>query len=292
MQKYQPIWKDYRLHIAVIIISIIAELIGSINIEFGDFSMTLSPMIFSMIMMTVFYLVTKGKILNEDNARRASSMMSISVGLLIAKMGVSSGAALDQVLEAGIPIVLQNIGEGFSFILGLPIAMYVFKMGKEAIGMTFGVSRETNVAIISNKYGPDSPEFRGVMTNYITGTVFGVIVISLIVSVLLQMPFISEESIALATGIGSASMMAGGLGTLIEQVPEKAQTLEAYAALSNVISTAVSIYITLLIGLPLTERSYGFLDRFRKNKNDESGEMEPAVEQVAEEAKGDVNNDR
>lgn len=292
MQKYQPIWKDYRLHIAVIIISIIAELIGSINIEFGDFSMTLSPMIFSMIIMTVFYLVTKEKILNEDNARRASSMMSISVGLLIAKMGVSSGAAIDQVLEAGIPIVLQNLGEGFSFILGLPIAMYVFKMGKEAVGMTFGVSRETNVAIISNKYGPDSPEFRGVMTNYITGTVFGVIVISFIVSILLQLPFVSDESIALATGIGSASMMAGGLGTLLEQVPEKAQTLEAYAALSNVISTAVSIYITLLIGLPLTERSYSFLDRFRGNKKDKNGEMEPAVEQVAEEVKGDVNNDR
>lgn len=134
--------------------------------------------------------------------------------------------------------------------------------------MAFGVSREANVALISDKYGAESPEFRGVMTNYIVGTIFGVIAMSFLISVLVQLPFISPESIALATGIGSASMMAGGMGTLLEFFPEQATTLEAYAAMSNLVSSVLNIYIALFIGLPLTERAYTFLDRFRSNKQD------------------------
>jgi len=195
-------------------------------------------------------------------------MMAFAGGVLIAKLGVSSGAAMDEVLNAGLAITLQNIGEGFSFILGLPVAILIFGLKRESIGMSFGVSRESNVALISDKYGAESPEFRGVMTNYIVGTIFGVIAVSLLISVLVQIPFISPESIALATGIGSASMMAGGMGTLLEHFPEQAMTLEAYAAMSNLVSSVVNIYIALFIGLPLTEKAYHLLNRFRRNDSE------------------------
>lgn len=268
MEYSKFVWKDWRLHVMVLIFTVVAEMIGSQTIRFGDFSMTLSPLIFSMLLMTVFYLIPAQNIITEKNSPNASKMMSLAGGILIAKLGVSSGAAMEEVLNAGLAITLQNIGEGFSFMLGLPIAVLVFGLKRESIGMTFGVSREANVALISDKYGAESPEFRGVMTNYIVGTIFGVIAMSFLISVLVQIPFISPESIALATGIGSASMMAGGMGTLLEQFPEQATKLEAYAAMSNLVSSVVNIYIALFIGLPLTERAYSFLNRFRYSKEE------------------------
>lgn len=277
MNNAKPIWIDWRLHVMVLVFTVIAEMIGSQTIRFGSFSMTLSPLIFSMILMTVFYLVPWQNLVTDKSVRNASKMMSFAGGILIAKLGVSSGAAMDEVLNAGLAITLQNLGEGFSFVLGLPLAVLVFKMKRESVGMSFGVSREANVALISDKYGADSPEFRGVMTNYIVGTIFGVIAMSLLISILVQIPFISPRSIALATGIGSASMMAGGMGTLLDIFPEEATTLEAYAAMSNLVSSVVNIYIALFLGLPLTEKAYNILSG-KKDKDSNK-----VIEQGAEE---------
>src|SRR5699024_3185761 len=99
----------------------------------------------------------------------------------------------------------------------------------------------------------------------IVGTIFGVVAVSFLISVLAEIPFISPKSLALATGIGSASMMVGGRGTLLEQFPEIATELEAYAAISNLISSVVNIYIAMFIGLPLTEKAYRWFTR-KKSK--------------------------
>lgn len=263
MEKTQPIWKDYRLHVMVLIFSVIAELIGSQSVKLGRFSFTLAPLIFSMLLMTIFYLIPQQKIITEKSTKNASAMMALAGGLLIAKLGVSSGAAIEEVMQAGIAVTLQNLGEGFSFLIGLPLAI-VFGMKRESIGMTFGVSREANVALISEKYGAESPEFRGVMTNYIVGTIFGVVAVSFLMSILAEIPYISPISLSLATGIGSASMMVGGLGTLIERFPEMATELEAYAAISNLVSSVINIYTAIFIGLPLTERAYRWFDKLRE----------------------------
>ncbi|MBZ6527357.1 DUF3100 domain-containing protein [Aerococcaceae bacterium DSM 111021] len=263
MEKTQPIWKDYRLHVMVLIFSVIAELIGSQSVKLGRFSFTLAPLIFSMLLMTIFYLIPQQKIITEKSTKNASAMMALAGGLLIAKLGVSSGAAIEEVMQAGIAVTLQNLGEGFSFLIGLPLAI-VFGMKRESIGMTFGVSREANVALISEKYGAESPEFRGVMTNYIVGTIFGVVAVSFLMSILAEIPYISPISLSLATGIGSASMMVGGLGTLIERFPEMATELEAYAAMSNLVSSVINIYTAIFIGLPLTERAYRWFDKLRE----------------------------
>lgn len=267
---YKPIWKDWRLHLMVFIFTVIAEVIGTQRISFGIFSLSLAPLIFSMILMTVFYLWPRQDVVTEKSIGTASAMMGIAGGLLLAKLGVSSGAVIEEVLTAGITITLQNLGEGFSFVLGLPVAILLFNMDREAIGMSFGVSREANVALISERYGSESPEFRGVMTNYIVGTIFGVIAMSILISILVQLP-IRPESIALATGIGSASMMVGGMGTLLEYFPEQATTLEAYAAMSNLVSSVIAVYTAVFLGLPMTEWAYKLL-KGKNNKKVEDGE--------------------
>ncbi len=261
--KKQILWKDYRLHLLVFIASIIAELIGSVRVPLGRFSFTLAPLIFSMLIMALIYIVPKKPLFSSQSVQNASAMMALTGGMLLAKLGVSSGASIEEVLNSGLAITLQNLGEGFSFILGLPVAVLLFNMGRESIGMSFGVSREANVALISERYGAESPEFRGVMVNYIVGTIFGVIVVSLLMSILSEVSFIRPHSLALATGIGSASMMVGGLGTLIERFPELQTELEAYAAVSNIVSSVIAVYTAIFIGLPLTEWAYKGLSKVK-----------------------------
>ncbi|AMB99103.1 hypothetical protein AWM75_03395 [Aerococcus urinaehominis] len=257
--------RDWRLHALVFVSSIVAELIGPVRVPLGRFSFTLAPLIWSMILMAVIYIAPKKAVLSEKNVGHAATAMALAGGLLMAKLGVSSGASLNEILAAGLPVALQNLGEGFSSLFSLPLAILVFGMSREAIGMTFGVSREANVTLISEKYGAESAEFRGVMVNYIVGTVFGVVAVSMLVSFLSTLPFISPRSLALASGIGSASMMVGGLGTLIENYPDQAQVLEAYAAASNVVSTVIAIYTSLFIGLPFTEWWYKMLKGGKQN---------------------------
>lgn len=87
--------------------------------------------------------------------------------------------------------------------LALPVALLLgFK--KETIGMTNSIGRETNVAVVIDKFGFDSAETRGVLTVFIIGTVIGTLYISflscfLCVSVLPLHPY----AFAMATGVGS-----------------------------------------------------------------------------------------
>lgn len=255
----QPLWKDYRLHVLVLLFTVAAELIGSKTVTAGGISVTFAPLIFSMLMMTVFYLLPQN-LVNEKTVKTASPMMSVACALLMAKMGVTSGASLDLIADAGVGVIIQNFGDALTMSFALPVAIF-FKMKREAIGMTFGLSREANVALISDKYGADSPEFRGVMTNYIVGTIFGVIAISIYSSLLLNFPFFSPQAIAMAVGVGSASMMSGGLASLIESYPAMEAELTAYASISNLISGAIAIYLAIFVALPLTEKLYALLSR-------------------------------
>lgn len=255
----QPLWKDYRLHVLVLLFTVAAELIGSQTVTAGGISVTFAPLIFSMIMMTVFYLLPQN-LVNEKTVKVASPMMNVACALLMAKMGVTSGASLDLVAEAGVGVIIQNFGDALTMTFALPVAIF-FKMKREAIGMTFGLSREANVALISDKYGADSPEFRGVMTNYIVGTIFGVLAISFYSSLLLNFSFFSPQAIAMAVGVGSASMMSGGLASLIERFPAMEAELTAYASISNLISGAIAIYLAIFVALPLTEKLFALLGR-------------------------------
>ena len=52
----------------------------------------------------------------------------------------------------------------------MPFAL-LLGLRRESIGATFSIAREPNIAIISDMYGLDTPEGRGVMGVYVAGTV-------------------------------------------------------------------------------------------------------------------------
>jgi hypothetical protein len=57
------------------------------------------------------------------------------------------------------------------------------------VGATFSLDREPAFTMVSEKYGTDSDQNRGVVAMYVFGTLFGAVYISLLASLLLSTVF-------------------------------------------------------------------------------------------------------
>ena len=252
-------WRDYRLHGTVLILVVIAELIGVINIPITrNVVVTIMPLIFTIILGLVFYLAKPITWIQRKQARIAEGAMMLFICVLIAKLAISSGQSIHLIFEMGPALILQELGH-LATILILPLALLLgFK--KEAIGMTNSIGREPNVAVVVDKYGFNSPESRGVFAIFIIGSVIGTIFISFLVSFSLSFIPLHPYAYAMASGVGSASMNAAAIGPTLEAFPALETSIEAFAGFSNLLSFCVGIYIVIFIALPITEKMYNWLE--------------------------------
>ena len=252
-------WRDYRLHVTVLILVVVAELIGTQKIPItGDVAITIMPLIYTIVLGLIFYLDKRITWIKRKQARIAEGAMMLFIGVLIAKLAVSSGQSIHLIFEMGPALILQEIGH-LATILVLPIALLLgFK--EEAIGMTNSIGREPNVAVVVDKYGFNSPESRGVFAIFIIGTVIGTIFISFLVTLSLSFLPFHPYAFAMASGVGSASMNAAAIGPTLAAFPGLESQIEAFAGFSNLLSFCVGIYIVIFLALPLTERVYRWLE--------------------------------
>ena len=247
------LWKDWKLHMTILVAVMIAEFIGVINLSIGGLGITLLPLLYAMVIMAIIYLFKPIKFIGKEQAKIASPLLTLSVSLLMAKLGVASGESIEAVIEAGPVLLLQNLGNIGTLLIAMPIAL-LLGLKRESLGMTHSLGREANIGLISDVYGPDTAEFRGVMTSYIVGTLFGTILMSFIPSIFVNLGIFSPEAAAMAVGSGSASMMTAGLGAVAQVAPgADYTTLQAFASISNIISSAISVYLAIFITLPLGE---------------------------------------
>ena len=252
-------WRDYRLHITVFVLVIIAELIGTITIPItNDVAITIMPLIYTIILGLIFYLAKPIKWIQRKQARIAEGAMMLFIGVLIAKLAVSSGQSIHLIFEMGPALVLQELGH-LATILVLPLALLLgFK--EEAIGMTNSIGREPNVAVVVDKFGFNSPQSRGVFAVFIIGTVIGTIFISFLVTLSLSFLPLHPYAFAMASGVGSASMNAAAIGPTLAAFPGLETSIEAFAGFSNLLSFCVGIYIVIFVAMPLTEKLYYWLE--------------------------------
>jgi len=200
------------------------------------------------------------------------------------KLGLTVGAALPQVKQAGWALLFQEFGHALGTLaLGLPLAL-LLGIKREAVGATFSVGREGNLVIIGEKYGMASPEGRGVLAEYITGTVLGALFIAVLAGFIASLHVFDPRSLAMGAGVGSGSLMAAALGAIAAQQPaEMLPQLTAIAAASNLLTTVAGFYFTLFLSLPLCSWLYGKLEpvlgRFSKRGAPDAGTA--AVSQVS-----------
>ncbi|AGY75470.1 DUF3100 domain-containing protein [Clostridium autoethanogenum] len=251
--------KYFKIFILALILVVVTELIGQKKIKLGPGYLVFLPMLYALVIGIIISL-PKLKIMSEDEMKLSNDIMGIVVILFVAKIGATMGPSIVMLVKSGWALCFQELGHFLgTVILGLPIAL-LLGLKREAVGATFSIDREPNIAIIAEKYGMDSPEGRGVMGIYICGTLFGAIYIGLLAGYIGSVKIFNPLALAMGSGVGSGSMMAAASGAITAVFPAKAKEIASFAAASNLITTIVGIYFTLFVSLPVANKLYGWLE--------------------------------
>ncbi|WP_432790830.1 DUF3100 domain-containing protein [Brevibacterium sp. K11IcPPYGO002] len=241
-------------------ISLVAIVIGEHTIRIGPAAIVLFPIIWAVLIGAIVGLQ---KILPITGRVRAVGEPQIRIGivLFLALLGMGIGPSIGKVTNLGPAILLQEVGHIFgTVIIALPIAVGL-RMGRSAIGASWSVDRESFLAFAIERFGTRSPEYRGVFGVWIFGSLFGALYISLIAGLLGSLDILHPLALALGLGLGSSSMMLGGVGALSVLYPSQATEIMALAGLSNLVTNIVGFYAGVFLSLPLARKLYLFWTR-------------------------------
>jgi len=245
----------WLLGILVLLVAAAAQFIGPLAIPLGFATITLLPMIWGLITGTIISGQSWWKF-PVDIQQAATVIMGFGVLFLGARLSFTIGPNLPLIFQAGPALLLQEIGHLFGTIaLALPLAV-LLKMGPATIGATFSIDREGSFAMVSEKYGSDSHQYRGVLSMYVFGTVFGAVIVSLTASLAINMGIFDPLALAMGSGVGSGSMMAAAAAVVVTGFPGMEEQVLALAATSNMITGVLGLYVGVWLALPLADKLY------------------------------------
>ncbi|ARU06619.1 branched-chain amino acid ABC transporter permease [Comamonas serinivorans] len=254
-----------RLLGVVLVIVTLAESLGPLQFNLGPGKVVLLPMLWALLMAAVWGLA-QGRLpgalaISTRLQGLAGALLNAALLLFVVKLSLTVGSALPMIRQAGWALFFQEFGHALGTLaLGLPLAL-LLGIKREAVGATFSVGREGNLVIIGEKYGMASAEGRGVLAEYITGTVLGALFIAVLAGFVTSLNVFDPRSLAMGAGVGSGSLMAAALGAITAQLPpEQAKEVTAIAATSNLLTAVVGFYFTLFLSLPLCAWLYERLE--------------------------------
>lgn len=264
-----------KLYIAVLLIVVASEFIGIKKIAVGPGQIVLLPMLYAVIIGLILTPDILGRsvksvksLISDEVMELAGMMVMLALLPLGVKYGTLVGPNIVKVVQAGPAFLLQELGNIATVLIGLPVAL-ALGLKREAVGATVSICREPTLGIIGERYGINSPEGTGVLGTYMIGTVFGTIFFGLLGSFAVGTG-IHPYALAMASGIGSGSMMTAASSSLAETVPAMKDTILAYAATSNMLTGVTGIYSVVFIALPLSNYLYKKMEPiFDKNKKSE-----------------------
>lgn len=254
-----------RLVVVTLIVVALAELIGSVQFNLGPGRVVLMPMMWALLMAAAWGIasprVPNVVLIGHDLQAFATGLLNAGLLLFIVKLSLTVGGALPKIAQAGWALLFQEFGHIIGTLaLGLPLAL-LLGIKREAVGATFSVGRENNIAIISEKYGMASPEGCGVLAEYITGTVLGALLIAVVAGFISSLHIFDPRALAMGAGVGSGSLMAAAVGAIVAQSPkEMSSDITAIAAASNLLTSVAGFYFTMFVSLPLCSWLYGKLE--------------------------------
>ncbi|MBK1697370.1 DUF3100 domain-containing protein [Rhodovibrio salinarum] len=262
MEAVRRVASLWRLHVLVLAFTIAAELVGIVKIPIGIGAILLLPLLYSFVLGLLANpnITALGrKFIGSDEVKAATPLIVIAIMPFIAKFGTTIGPAIDKIISAGPALLAQEIGNLGTIILAFPIAVLVLRMGREAIGATFSIAREPNIAIIADKFTLKSKEGAGVLGVYVVGTLAGTFIFAVMASILATTGLLDIRALAMACGVGSGSMMAACSGALTSAMPSMEEEILALAGASNLLTYATGLYIGLFVALPLVNWAYKVL---------------------------------
>jgi hypothetical protein len=250
-----------------LVIAVAVQFIGQVKIDVGIGSIIIFPMVWGLI-LGLLVSIQKVKPLGIDLQRVAAALVGVAVLLLVARLAFNIGPSLPTLLKAGPALLLQEVGHLLgTIVLALPLAV-LLRMGAATVGATFSLDREPSFAMVSEKYGPDSDQYRGVLAMYVFGTLFGAVYITLLTSLVANWKIFDPLALAMGAGVGSGSMMAASAASIVAGYPADQEAILGMAAVSNLITTVLGVYVGIYIALPLADRFYRLLTRKQTARED------------------------
>ena len=250
---------DLKIHGITLLITIVAEYIGLKKFDLGFGAIVLFPLIYSLIFGGIISLPTM-KLLDNKEMSIAAQILGASFILMIAKLGTMMGPSIVKVFHEGWALLFQEVGHFMGTVLfALPVAV-LLGLKREAIGATYSISRENNLAIIAEKYGVESAESRGAIGVYICGTLFGAIYLGLLASVLGSLKIFHPIALAMGAGVGSGSMMAAAAGALASVFPDFKEDIFIFAGAANLATSLLGTFVCAFVSLPLTAKIYEWME--------------------------------
>ncbi len=257
---------EWKIFISALIIIMISDSIGTISIPTKIGNIVLLPMIFAILIGS-----TLGpdlfKLLSKDQTKIASNLVLIALAPFMAKMGISAGSNLARLVELGPALLLQEFGNLGTILFSLPLAM-MLGLGRQSIGATYSINRDSNMGLSADIFGVESEEFKGTFGVYIVGTVVGTMSMSIIVNLIAFLDIFHPLALGMASGVGSGSMMAVGANVVANIYPEFAEDILMLGGASDMLTGITGIYLGTFIGIPFARKYYEFLStRIGKGKN-------------------------
>ena len=249
---------EYKIYLLAFLFIAIADKIGQIKIPFGLGTFILFPIFYSLI-LGILSGPQVAKIVKSKEVKAASKLVIVAICPFIAKLGINAGASIETVISAGPALLLQEFGNLGTIFLAMPLAL-LLGLKREAIGATHSINRETNLALITDMYGPDSPETRGSLSIYVVGGMIGTIYFGFMVSIIASLNIFHPYALGMSSGVGAGIMMASATAVLTEIYPAMADQISALASASETISGIDGIYMAIFIGIPLCNWLYAKLE--------------------------------
>jgi hypothetical protein len=249
---------EYKIFILAFVFIVIADSIGQIQVPLGPGTLILFPIFYSLI-MGVLSGPEVLKIFDKREVKAASKLVIVAICPFIAKLGINAGASIEVILSAGPALILQEIGNLGTIFLAMPFAL-LLGLKREAIGATHSINRESNLALITDMFGPDSPETRGSLSIYVVGGMVGTIFFSFLTTIVASLNLFHPYALGMASGVGAGILMASATASLALIYPDMAAELSALASTSETISGITGIYVAIFVGIPLTKKLYQLLE--------------------------------
>lgn len=254
----ERIRREWKIYLAALLFIVIADSIGQIKIPLGPGMLILFPIFYS-ILMGVLSGPQVMKFFKKSEVKAASGLVIVCICPFIAKLGINAGASIETVISAGPALLLQELGNLGTIFISLPVAL-LLGLKRESIGACHSINRETNLALVQDLFGPESPEARGSLSVYIIGGMVGTIFFGFMATVIASLGVFHPYALGMASGVGAGIMMASATASLSAMFPDMAGQISALASASETISGIDGIYMALFIGIPLCNLMYRVLE--------------------------------
>ncbi len=276
---------EYKIFLLAFLFIIAADSIGQIKIPVGPGTLILFPIFYALILGVVSGPEVL-KIFKKKEVKAASKLVIVAICPFIAKLGINAGASLETVISAGPALLLQEIGNLGTIFLALPAAL-LLGLKREAIGATHSINRESNLALITDMYGPDAPETQGSLSIYVVGGMVGTIYFGFMTTIIASLNLFHPYALGMASGVGAGILMASATASLAVIYPDLSAQLSALASTSETLSGLTGIYVAIFVGIPLTRKLYEFLEPKIARLRHEPSEVLTRKERISEASASD-----